>query len=74
MKTTGYIELVPHVLGQRTLEEAVVLIQNATRAFARRQLTWFRRQLPAGSIGVDADQTAAGVAEQIIAAWEREAI
>jgi tRNA dimethylallyltransferase len=74
MKTTGYIELIPHVLGQRTLEEAVVLIQNATRALARRQLTWFRRQLPAGSVPVDADQTAAGVAEQIIAVWEREAI
>lgn len=38
----GYSQLVAHLRGETTLEEAVRRIQRDTRHFARRQLTWFR--------------------------------
>lgn len=43
LKTVGYQELFAHLEGQITLEEAVEQIKNHSRAYARRQLTWFRR-------------------------------
>jgi tRNA dimethylallyltransferase len=72
MNATGYIELLSHLRGERTLSEAVVLIQNATRAYARRQLTWFGRQLPADAIRVPADRPVADVAADIVAEWRRQ--
>jgi len=41
--TVGYRELFAHFNGEYPLEEAVRLIQRNTRHFARRQLTWFRK-------------------------------
>jgi tRNA dimethylallyltransferase len=38
----GYKELVPVVDGETGLEEAAAAIQQATRRYAKRQLTWFR--------------------------------
>lgn len=40
----GYRQLVGHVRGEATLEEAVADIVQATRRFAKRQWTWFRKQ------------------------------
>lgn len=42
MQALGYKELVPVVRGERTLDEAILLIQKRTRQYAKRQLTWFR--------------------------------
>jgi tRNA dimethylallyltransferase len=44
MKTVGYRELFKHLDGELSLEEAVDLIQRNTRKFARKQLTWFRKE------------------------------
>jgi tRNA dimethylallyltransferase len=38
----GYKELVPVIEGEVALEAATVAIQQATRRYAKRQLTWFR--------------------------------
>ncbi len=38
----GYKELVPYVLGQASLEEAVRVLERNTRRYAKRQWTWFR--------------------------------
>jgi tRNA dimethylallyltransferase len=38
----GYRELLNHLNGQLTLEEAIQRIQAGTRQFAKRQVTWFR--------------------------------
>ncbi len=38
----GYAELLSYLDGQLTLEQAVALAKAKTRAYARRQLTWFR--------------------------------
>jgi tRNA dimethylallyltransferase len=40
----GYSELRQHIEGQLTEEAAVKKIQQATRNFAKRQITWFRRE------------------------------
>jgi tRNA dimethylallyltransferase len=40
----GYPELRAHLKGQLTMESAVQKIQQATRQFAKRQLTWFRKE------------------------------
>lgn len=43
LNTVGYKELFPYFDGSCTLAEAVDLIQRNTRKYARKQLTWFRR-------------------------------
>ena len=43
MKTVGYRELFRTLDGEIPLEEAVDLIKRNTRKFARKQLTWFRK-------------------------------
>ncbi|MGD0542998.1 MAG: tRNA (adenosine(37)-N6)-dimethylallyltransferase MiaA [Candidatus Acidiferrales bacterium] len=40
----GYSELRSHLNGQVTMEAAVQKIRQATRQFAKRQLTWFRKE------------------------------
>ncbi len=40
----GYRELAGHVAGRTTLDEATEKIVRATRRYAKRQETWFRRQ------------------------------
>lgn len=44
MQGLGYKELFPYFDGMCTLEEAVSVIKRDTRHFAKRQLTWFRRE------------------------------
>lgn len=43
LNTVGYKELFDHLEGNYTLERAIELIQRNTRRYAKRQLTWFRR-------------------------------
>ena len=44
MKTVGYRELFRVLDGELSLEEGVDLIKRNTRKFARKQLTWFRKE------------------------------
>lgn len=44
MNAIGYKELAPWVSGERSLEEAVEQLKQSTRRYAKRQLTWFRRE------------------------------
>lgn len=44
MQGLGYKEIIAYLLGEITLEEAVYQIKRDTRHFAKRQLTWFRRE------------------------------
>lgn len=69
MNATGYAELIPVLDGERSLEEAAELIQRNTRAYARRQLTWLRHQLPPGAVWLDATRARAELADEIAAAW-----
>ena len=44
MQGLGYKEILSCLDGERTLEEAIYIIKRETRHFAKRQLTWFRRE------------------------------
>ena len=43
LQTVGYKELFDYLDGKTTLDEAVRLIQRNTRHYAKRQMTWWRR-------------------------------
>ena len=44
MQGLGYKEILAYLDGECTLEEAVYILKRDTRHFAKRQLTWFRRE------------------------------
>lgn len=44
MQGLGYKEILDYLDGKCTLEEAVYILKRDTRHFAKRQLTWFRRE------------------------------
>lgn len=56
-KAIGVRELRAHLRGDLTLEEALAAIQQATRRYAKRQLTWFRREPCLQTICPQPDQT-----------------
>ena len=72
MNATGYSEMLPFLRNETSLAEAIDAIQRATRRYARRQLTWFRHQLPPGAHLLDAQSAPGELAETIVGIWERE--
>lgn len=45
LNTVGYKELFAYLEDDQTLEDAVDLIKQNSRNFAKRQLTWFKKDL-----------------------------
>ncbi|KNZ42136.1 tRNA (adenosine(37)-N6)-dimethylallyltransferase MiaA [Acetobacterium bakii] len=43
LKAIGYKELRPYLEGKATLEEMLTILKQNTRHFAKRQMTWFRK-------------------------------
>ncbi len=43
LNTVGYKEIIAHLNGEYNLERAIELIKRNTRRFAKRQMTWFRK-------------------------------
>lgn len=54
MQGIGYKEILDYLQGESSLEDAIYLIKRESRHFAKRQLTWFRRE--ADVIWVDKSQ------------------
>ena len=73
LRSVGYSELIAHLKGRLSLAEATEAARRATRRFARRQLTWFRHQLPAGANHLDATQPVRRLAARIVEAWRDDA-
>lgn len=44
MQGLGYKEILSYLNGETTLEEAIYILKRDTRHFAKRQLTWFKRE------------------------------
>lgn len=44
MQGIGYKEIVPYIKGESSLDEAEYVLKRDTRHFAKRQLTWFKRE------------------------------
>lgn len=66
LATFGYREILALLAGETTMEQAVTDIQQATRRYAKRQMTWFRNR--AQLAWLDADD--AGLADRICEAVE----
>ena len=66
MKATGYQEILEHLDGQRGLEETVKLIQQRTRRFARRQMTWFRPNLQIDWIEINSGTEVSAIARRVL--------
>jgi tRNA dimethylallyltransferase len=45
MQALGYRQVVEHLRGEHSLAETIELVKVKTRQYAKRQMTWFRRQL-----------------------------
>jgi tRNA dimethylallyltransferase len=46
MRGIGYKEVIPYIKGECSLEESAGAVRQATRRYAKRQLTWFRHRAP----------------------------
>ncbi len=70
MQGLGYRQMLPYLDGRCTLEEAAEQIKTETRHFAKRQLTWFRRNPDAVFIerfnGTDDEELLRQMREMII--------
>jgi tRNA dimethylallyltransferase len=61
----GYRELIEHLEGEHTLAEAVRLIKRNTRHFAKRQMTWFRKDKDITWIDITGRHDSAQIASEI---------
>ncbi len=69
MSGTGYREVSAYLGGEMTLDEALDRMRSQTRQYARRQLTWFRNQLPEDAIHIDTSQPLASQVTKVCEAW-----
>ena len=69
MTGTGYREIAAYIRGEQSLDQAVEEIRRNTRRYSRRQLTWFRNQLPDSTIHVDATLPLQEQVDLVMAAW-----
>ena len=56
MQGLGYKELLSYLDGECTLDDAVSQIKQSTRHFAKRQLTWFRRERDVTWLDIDGEK------------------
>jgi tRNA dimethylallyltransferase len=66
MRAHGYQEVIPFLKGAITLEQALDDVKQHTRAYARRQVTWFRNQLPPGAVWLDGTRPRDDLAVEIV--------
>ncbi|HEX3030655.1 MAG TPA: tRNA (adenosine(37)-N6)-dimethylallyltransferase MiaA [Bacillota bacterium] len=66
MKGLGYKEIAAYLRGVCSLEEAVETIKQSTRRFAKRQMTWFRREQNINWIDVEQYDNSTEIAKEIL--------
>lgn len=66
MQALGYRQVVEHLRGEHSLPETIELVKIKTRQFAKRQMTWFRRQLKLNWIEVTPTTKPAEIADRIL--------
>ena len=67
LKAIGVREIQAHLRGELTLAETIDAIQQATRRYAKRQMTWFRREACFQTICLDDHPTPDSLASFILA-------
>jgi tRNA dimethylallyltransferase len=66
LQALGYRQVCDHLLGGVPLEETIELVKVRTRQFAKRQMTWFRRQSGVSHwLELAEDETAEATADRI---------
>ncbi len=65
LKTVGYAELFDYLDGKLSLEQAVEDIKTHTRRYAKRQLTWFKRDDSYRWIDLPDDESLSGILRDI---------
>lgn len=53
VKAIGYKELIPFINGEKSLDECVEKLKRETRRYAKRQITWFKRDTEINWLYVD---------------------
>ncbi len=66
VQTVGYIEVFDHLEGKTTKEEMVELIKRNSRRYAKRQLTWFRKDKRVRWIHIENESEFSAVANTIV--------
>ena len=66
MQAIGYRQVVEHLAGRRNLADTIALVKSKTWQFARRQATWFRRQLPVTWLAVSPEEPVEAVVERVL--------
>ncbi len=65
MQALGYRQIAEHLRGERSLPQTIELVKIRTSQFAKRQMTWFRRQLRLTWINLEPQSNADAVAKTI---------
>ena len=71
MQALGYRQVIEHLQGRRSLTETLELVKIRTRQFAKRQMTWFRRQMNLEWIEVKSGDAASNAAALVKARIEK---
>jgi len=66
----GYREAAAVVSGDIVEADAVERVMRATRGYARRQLTWFRNQIPVPALRIDASRPLIEQARSVVEWWD----
>jgi tRNA dimethylallyltransferase len=74
MQALGYRQVLEYLGGRRSLADTVELVKIRTRQFAKRQMTWFRRQMQLRWIQLETDQGTEGIVERVAGEWERRGV
>src|SRR5262249_49264709 len=70
----GYKQVIEHLNGIRSLPKTIELIKIRTWQFAKRQLTWFRRQHSFAWVTIPSGESARSIAEQIVTEFKATAM
>ena len=71
MQAIGYRQVVDYLRGVGTLQETIERVKAKTRQYAKRQMTWFRRQLPMTWFALSPDSEPERVSEDLACRFTR---
>jgi tRNA dimethylallyltransferase len=71
IQALGYRQVAEHIRGQRCLAETIELVKIRTRQFAKRQMTWFKRQMRLSWLNLAPTDSPADSAIVIAMEWKK---
>jgi tRNA dimethylallyltransferase len=71
LQALGYRQVVEHLAGHRSLPETIALVKTRTWQYARRQMTWFRRQARPTWIHLEPETKAEAAVSRILGELSR---